>query len=158
MPQRRLVFCFLEAMDPAAAFPLELSLTSSWYDFRCIARSLSKSAFSVMSAARRWTCDTFAALLMSFATMVVPCYGTQLPCTDFRWITDGLLRCCFVSCVSGHLAGGCMGSRRAAPWFCWFLGYRCTYLTSLSPVSHGKRASPKFMVFVQIFVLLRLRR
>ena len=48
------------------------------------------------------------------------CYGTRQLSVDSLWVKalDHVVVGCFFSCrVSGHLAGGCLGSWRAPPWF-----------------------------------------
>ena len=45
------VRCFLEAYDAAVVFPLELSLTSSWYDFLRIASSSRRCGIAVLPMA-----------------------------------------------------------------------------------------------------------
>ena len=79
--------------------------------------------------------------------MTVTCYGMRQSIGSlFHWMRAGcLFYFCLLSCVYRHLAGGCLGSRRAAPWSLLVVT-AVIHLTMLqfSPISHVKRPSPQF--------------
>ena len=91
------------------------------------------------------------------------CYGTRQLDVDLAvsWSSGS---CCglagsFFCRVSGHLAGGCLGSWRAPPWlllFLWFLHHDpdlalLIVRQEVSQVSLAQWASPQFENHVQIF-------